>query len=156
MTITTQPAALSVTAGQAATFTVVASGTPAPTYQWQRNGVDIPGAQSDAYALPATVMADSGAVFRVQITSLAGNVVSEAVTLAVTPSGPRASVSPGLIAYYFDDLFFAGKHLRRIDAVVNGERQRKFWIDRDQWLPFIDVLKMNLDLSYNIKPKWKK
>ncbi len=22
---------------------------------------------------------------------------------------------------------------------------RKFWIDRDQWLPYIDVLKMNLE-----------
>ena len=30
-------------------------------------------------------------------------------------------------------------------CLVNGERQRKFWIDRDQWLPFIDVLKMNLE-----------
>jgi len=30
-------------------------------------------------------------------------------------------------------------------CLVNGERQRKFWIDRDQWLPYIDVLKMNLE-----------
>ncbi len=30
-------------------------------------------------------------------------------------------------------------------CLANGERQRKFWIDRDQWLPFIDVLKMNLE-----------
>lgn len=30
-------------------------------------------------------------------------------------------------------------------CLFNGERQRKFWIDRDQWLPFIDVLKMNLE-----------
>ena len=30
-------------------------------------------------------------------------------------------------------------------CLVTGERQRKFWIDRDQWLPFIDVLKMNLE-----------
>lgn len=28
-------------------------------------------------------------------------------------------------------------------CLSNGERMRKFWIDRDQWLPFIDVLKMN-------------
>src|SRR4030095_15441370 len=27
----------------------------------------------------------------------------------------------------------------------NGQRQRKFWVDRDQWLPYIDVLKMNLE-----------
>jgi adenosine kinase len=30
-------------------------------------------------------------------------------------------------------------------CLINGERQRKFWIDRDQWLPYIDVLKMNLE-----------
>jgi adenosine kinase len=30
-------------------------------------------------------------------------------------------------------------------CLSTGERQRKFWIDRDQWLPYIDVLKMNLE-----------
>lgn len=30
-------------------------------------------------------------------------------------------------------------------CLVSGERQRKFWIDRDQWLPYIDVIKMNLE-----------
>ncbi len=30
-------------------------------------------------------------------------------------------------------------------CLINGERQRKFWIDRDQWLPYVDVLKMNLE-----------
>lgn len=28
-------------------------------------------------------------------------------------------------------------------CLITGERQRKFWVDRDQWLPYIDVLKMN-------------
>src|SRR5688572_8068437 len=28
-------------------------------------------------------------------------------------------------------------------CLYNGERKLKFWIDRDQWLPYIDVLKMN-------------
>ena len=30
-------------------------------------------------------------------------------------------------------------------CLFNGERMRKFWIDRDEWLPYIDVLKMNLE-----------
>ncbi|MGB3774805.1 MAG: carbohydrate kinase family protein [Leeuwenhoekiella sp.] len=30
---------------------------------------------------------------------------------------------------------------------VTGKRHRKFWVDRDEWLPFIDVLKMNLEES---------
>jgi adenosine kinase len=28
-------------------------------------------------------------------------------------------------------------------CLIDGERRRKFWVDRDQWLPYIDVLKMN-------------
>jgi sugar/nucleoside kinase (ribokinase family) len=33
-------------------------------------------------------------------------------------------------------------------CLINGQRQRKFWIDRDQWLPYIDVLKMNLEEAH--------
>lgn len=33
-------------------------------------------------------------------------------------------------------------------CLFNGERQRKFWIDRDQWLPYIDILKMNLEEAH--------
>lgn len=33
-------------------------------------------------------------------------------------------------------------------CLINGERKRKFWIDRDQWLPYIDVLKMNLEEAH--------
>lgn len=33
-------------------------------------------------------------------------------------------------------------------CLINGERQRKFWVDRDQWLPCIDVLKMNLEEAH--------
>jgi adenosine kinase len=30
---------------------------------------------------------------------------------------------------------------------INGNRHRKFWVDMDLWLPYIDVLKMNLEES---------
>ncbi len=32
-------------------------------------------------------------------------------------------------------------------VTMTGDRLVKFWIDRDQWLPYIDVLKMNLEES---------
>ena len=32
-------------------------------------------------------------------------------------------------------------------VTVTGDRLTRFWIDRDQWLPYIDVLKMNLEES---------
>ncbi len=31
---------------------------------------------------------------------------------------------------------------------ISGDRFKKFWIDRDLWLPYIDVLKMNLEEAY--------
>src|SRR5436309_1449338 len=48
-TITTQPANQTVTAGQTATFAVVAAGTAPLGYQWQKNGVNITGATSASY-----------------------------------------------------------------------------------------------------------
>src|SRR5580704_4399513 len=39
-----QPSSQTVTAGQSATFTVVATGSPTLTYQWQKNGANIAGA----------------------------------------------------------------------------------------------------------------
>ncbi len=31
---------------------------------------------------------------------------------------------------------------------ITGDRLMKFWVDRDGWLPYIDVLKMNLEEAY--------
>lgn len=47
--ITTQPASLTVTAGNPATFTVVASGTAPLSYQWQKDGAALTGATSSTY-----------------------------------------------------------------------------------------------------------
>ena len=33
-------------------------------------------------------------------------------------------------------------------CLFKGERQRKFWLDRDLWLPYIDVLKMNQEEAH--------
>lgn len=33
-------------------------------------------------------------------------------------------------------------------CLFRGERQRKLWLDRDLWLPYIDVLKMNLEEAH--------
>ncbi|HEY6387534.1 MAG TPA: choice-of-anchor D domain-containing protein, partial [Candidatus Acidoferrum sp.] len=48
-TITTQPVNQTVTAGQTATFTVVAGGTAPLSYQWQKNGVNVAGATASSY-----------------------------------------------------------------------------------------------------------
>jgi hypothetical protein len=85
--ITSQPANKSVTAGQTATFSVNASGSAPLSYQWQRNGTNIPGATGASYATAATVIGDSGSTFRVIVSNLAGSVTSGAAVLTVNPAG---------------------------------------------------------------------
>src|SRR6202158_5197990 len=93
-TITTQPTNQTVTAGQTASFTVVAAGTAPLSYQWQRNGANIAGATAATYTTPATTTADSGATFRVVVTNTAGTVTSAAATLTV--NAPAIQVSSTL------------------------------------------------------------
>ncbi|MCW7541249.1 hypothetical protein OOT46_25900 [Aquabacterium sp. A7-Y] len=85
--IASQPMARSVTVGEQATFYVVASGG-SPTYQWQRNGVDIPGATTGTYRTPATTLADNGARFRVVVRNAAGAVTSAEAVLSVKAAQP--------------------------------------------------------------------
>lgn len=83
-TIVQPPLSLTVQAGQAATFTVSATGTDPLSYQWQRNGVDIEGATGTSYTVDPTVLADDGAVFRVVVSNVAGSATSDEATLNVT------------------------------------------------------------------------
>ena len=81
--ITSQPADQTVNAGQVASFSVTTSGT-SPSYQWKKNGADIPGAISSTYTTPATSIADNAAVFTVVVTNTAGTVTSNHARLTVT------------------------------------------------------------------------
>ena len=81
--ITTSPANRTVTAGQTATFTVVATGTAPLSYQWQKNGVNISGATAASYTTPATTTSESGSRFAVVVKNTVGTVTSAAATLTV-------------------------------------------------------------------------
>ena len=92
-TITTQPAAQTVNAGQTATFSVTASGTATLSYQWAKNGTDISGATSSSYTTPATSSADNAAVYTVTVSNSAGSVTSSNAILTVNV-GPAISIQP--------------------------------------------------------------
>jgi hypothetical protein len=99
-TITTQPGNQTVTAGQTASFTVVASGTAPLGYQWQKNGANIAGATAASYTTPATTTSDSGSAFTVVVTNTAGTVTSSAATLTVNPApAPTIQVNPTSINF---------------------------------------------------------
>jgi hypothetical protein len=104
-TITTPPASQTMTAGQTATFTVVAAGTAPMVYQWRKNAVNITGATSASYTTPATTTSDSGSTFAVVVTNSAGTVTSGAATLTVNPAAvPAIQVSSASLNFGNDVL----------------------------------------------------
>lgn len=93
--ITAQPQNRSVLAGQTATFSVTATGTPTPTFQWQKNGTNMSGAMTASYTTSATTLADHNATYRVIVTNSAGTVTSTGAKLTV--SDPLDGFTPAVI-----------------------------------------------------------
>jgi hypothetical protein len=90
-----QPASITVSLGQTATFSVTATGTGTLTYQWYMNGTAISGATSSSYTTPATVASNNGAVFSVTVSNSVGSAKSGPATLTVLmPSGIAKSIVP--------------------------------------------------------------
>jgi hypothetical protein len=81
--ITTQPSAVTVCAGAAATFTVTATGTNL-NYQWRKGGTAITGATSANYSIAVTSAGDA-ANYDVIVSNTCGSVTSTAVALTVNP-----------------------------------------------------------------------
>jgi alpha-tubulin suppressor-like RCC1 family protein len=93
-TVTVQPVAPTLVSqlqsptsatGQPTTFTVTAQGTQPLSYQWQRDGVDIPGANAPSFT-PAP--GDAGSTWNVVVGNTAGAVTSDDFTLPATGGGP--------------------------------------------------------------------
>lgn len=94
-TITTQPSAATVNAGAAVSFSVVASGTPPLSYQWQLGGAPISGATADTYSIASAAAAQAGS-YTVVVSNAAGSVTSNSATLTVnTPPPPTPPPSSG-------------------------------------------------------------
>jgi glucose/arabinose dehydrogenase len=121
-TITTQPDSEMVSVGFPATFSVVASGSGAGTYQWQRNDVDIAGATAASFKMVKTTLADNGATFRAVVSNIYGSVVSNEATLSVTTDKPPTAeiVNPVVGTTYFGGMLvnYAGSASDVEDGVL--------------------------------------
>ncbi|HJQ26314.1 MAG TPA: PQQ-dependent sugar dehydrogenase [Blastocatellia bacterium] len=94
--ITQQPSSQIIAVGQAATFSVGAAGDAPLAYQWQRNGVNIPGATTASYTIAAAAASDNGAQFRCVVSNPYGSATSNGATLTVTAVITLASSPTGL------------------------------------------------------------
>jgi hypothetical protein len=89
---TIQPAKQTVIAGSTVTLSAAASGTPTPTYQWQKNGVNIAGATSNTYSIFAAAIDDTGN-YTVVGTNSVGSVGSDAALLVVMSPPSNAVIT---------------------------------------------------------------
>jgi hypothetical protein len=95
-TITTQPTSQTVTAGQTATFSVLASGTAPLSYQWQNaaTNANISGATSSSYSIPNTTTSESGMQFRVVVSNgVSPAATSNTVTLTVNAASAAPTIT---------------------------------------------------------------
>lgn len=88
--ITRQPASATAVVGGSVTLSVAYTGSPAPTFQWAKDGAAISSATSATLVLSSVTLASAGN-YTVTITNSLGNVTSAAATITVNPA-PAAPV----------------------------------------------------------------
>lgn len=99
--ISVEPADQSVLEGETASFSVVGSGKPLPTVQWQKRAgaagawADIPGATAGTYTTPPLSLADSGAQVRALLANRGGQAESRVATLTVRPRTIAPAITTG-------------------------------------------------------------
>ncbi len=102
-TISSHPSSKSVTAGSSVTFSVSASGSPTPSYQWLRNGDVISGATRNSYTLSNTTLDDDGSKFSVEVSNAGGSVTSREALLTVSSGGNDDSGSGSFTVTFVAD-----------------------------------------------------
>ncbi len=82
--IVSSPASQTLTAGQPASLTVVATGATPLVYQWRKNNALLPGAASGTLTFSPLALTDAG-VYTVTVQNSLGSVTSAPATLTVVP-----------------------------------------------------------------------
>lgn len=117
--IRTQPADQMTSVGADATFSVEAVGQGELTYQWSRDGVDIPGATSSSLTVNDVAAGDDGATFQVAIgDDSTGSVLSDTATLTVLDN---AAPVPTIDLPTGADLWTAGDNVSFSGSATDAE-----------------------------------
>ncbi|QYM77027.1 S-layer homology domain-containing protein [Leucobacter luti] len=125
--ITAQPSDQVVTAGGDATFTVTATGNPAPSYQWQSRAsetaefANVAGATEASLTLPQVASAATGTQVRVIVTNDAGSVTSAPAQLTVNDPATATTTTLATQVSESYPTDFAGKDVALNATVAPAE-----------------------------------
>jgi len=105
------PSDRKILAGNPATFSVNAEGLAPLNYQWQKDGIDIAGANSSIYTIPSVDLSDNNSSFACVVWNSVGSVTSVAAVLTVITD------TSGLVSDDFDDSVLNSVLWTQIDPV---------------------------------------
>lgn len=116
---TAHPASQTLAAGASVTFSASASGTPAPTYQWLKDGAPLAGATSPSYTLTGLRLTDAG-TFSVVATNSAGTATSNPAQLTVNPPAGTTTDFGRLVNLSILTNAGSGASVLTMGAVIGG------------------------------------
>lgn len=88
-----QIAGFAAPAGAKITFLATADGSPAPTFQWWKDGAPIAGATGATFIIASLKPSDAGA-YKVVASNIAGSAESNVELVAVDRAKPKAPSNP--------------------------------------------------------------
>jgi hypothetical protein len=91
--IASQPANATTVEGGAAVFAIRLARTLGASYQWQRNGTNLPAGTNTAWVVAPAFLTDSGSLFSCQITNPYGSTNSATARLTVTADVTRPTLA---------------------------------------------------------------
>ena len=142
-TISAQPQPVAVKLTSNATFTVTASGSPAPTYQWRFNGTPIVGATASGYTRTNVQTNDAGN-YSVTVSNVAASVTSSNALLTVLPPQPAQFQ------------FFSLQPDQSLQLVLSGEPGASYVIEASSnlvdWAALTNLEATNGALEFNAGP----
>jgi hypothetical protein len=111
--ITSQPSSQTVTAGGSVSLSIVASGTPTPSFQWTKDGASIAGQTSNTLVL-TTASSETSGTYTVIVSNSVGSVVSSNAIVTVTTASSLSNLSVRAT--------LGDGQILTVGAVVNGPK----------------------------------
>lgn len=153
--VTEQPASVTVTAGEDVVFSAAANGTPAPSVQWQSlasnntEWADIPEATEAQLTVTNVTEEITDTQYRAVFTNTAGEAITNAVTLTVTPStlevAPTVTEQPAPVTMAAgEDAVFSAAASGTPDPSVQWQTLTS---DNTEWVNVPDAIEAQLTVT---------